>query len=82
MNEEDKAPPNSLPTWRECSLRISNEDYLKENCLSDDGDTLLPNELHRFIYEYDDSDEYKSAWFMHRLEKLIKFIKDENKIKG
>jgi hypothetical protein len=31
----------------------------------------LATALHRFIYEYDDADSYRSAWFLHRLELVL-----------
>lgn len=69
------APPNSLPTWEECSLRVSNSDYIAkrvaEGGYGAEDDALLATELHRFIHEYDDTDPYRSAWFMHRLELLV-----------
>jgi len=75
------APPNNLPDWNECSLRLENKEFLEENgfnkLISSDG-PLLPNPIHEFIYEYDDKDPYKSAWFLHRLENLINFVR-ENK---
>lgn len=77
MSREIKAPKNNLPDWSECSLRMDNLKYLKDNGLEDDdfySDDLLPNPIHEFIYEYDDSDPYRSEWFLHRLENLIKFV--------
>lgn len=72
------APPNSLPDWSECNRIIENHEFRERAKAGLEGqvlDTTLttpePTELHRFIYEYDDSDSYKSAWFMHRLEKLL-----------
>ena len=76
----DDAPTNNLPTYEECALRVSNAEYLKENDLENDDfyhDALLPNPIHEFIYEYDCADRYKSAWWMHRLEKLIEYVKSE-----
>ena len=73
------APPNSLPNWSECSLRVGNSKYLEER--KDSGgygpeyDSKTATELHRFIYEYDDADRYRSAWFMHRLERLIEEVR-------
>lgn len=52
-----KAPEHNLPKWSKCEIVI---------------DTTKETPLHRFIYEYDDSDGFKSDWFMHRLELLIK----------
>jgi hypothetical protein len=36
-----------------------------------DDDLPLATELHRFLHEYDDADPHRSAWFRHRLERLI-----------
>jgi hypothetical protein len=72
------APEHNLPDWTECSLRVDNAKYMKDNGLNDEGDSLLPNPIHEFIYEYDDADPYRSAWFMHRLEKLIEFVKSQS----
>lgn len=74
---EVEAPSNSLPSWSECNLRVGNSEWLKDNDIEADHDSLTANPLHEFIYEYDDSDAYKSAWFLHRLEKLIDFIRSE-----
>lgn len=69
------APANSLPTWGECQLRVSNSDYISkrvsEGGYGPEGDEKLATELHRFIYEYDDADPFRSAWFLHRLELLL-----------
>jgi hypothetical protein len=73
------APTNNLPDWNECNLRVKNEEYIKKeklNIYDFDEPYNMPNELHRFIYEYDDSDPFKSAWFLHRLERLINEIKE------
>lgn len=73
------APSNSLPTYDECALRVSNSNYLakrkSEGGYGPEADSLTATELHRFIHEYDDADPYRSAWFMHRLEKLIEEIR-------
>lgn len=74
---EVDAPSHSLPDWSECNLRVGNSEWLKDNDRKPEHDSLTANPLHEFIYEYDDSDAYKSAWFLHRLEKLIGFIKSE-----
>lgn len=71
----EAAPPNNLPAWDECSLRVENSDFIAKR-IADGGhgpdqDSELATELHRFIYEYDDEDPYRSAWFMHRLELVI-----------
>lgn len=52
------APANSLPNWAVCWKLVRNENE-------------LPTELHRFIYEYDDADAYRSGWFLHRLELVL-----------
>ncbi|MDP3859867.1 MAG: DUF3850 domain-containing protein [Stagnimonas sp.] len=71
-----EAPANSLPFWSECALRVHNSDFINKR-IAEGGhgaepDSLLATELHRFIYEYDDADPYRSAWFMHRLELVLK----------
>lgn len=73
----NSAPKNNLPKWKECALRVGNKTYIEENGLSYNCGSLLPNPIHEFIYEYDDVDPFKSEWFMHRLEKLIDFVKEE-----
>lgn len=75
----EPAPENSLPTWSECNQRVDNSNFIDER-IADGGfgfeeDGYYANELHRFIHEYDDADPYRSAWFLHRLEKLIEFVK-------
>lgn len=72
---DDAAPPNSLPSWQECQRIIKNQEFreraragLEVGVLDLPPTTPEPTEIHRFIYEYDDADRYKSAWFMHRLE--------------
>ncbi|MFA6271027.1 MAG: hypothetical protein WC657_07535 [Candidatus Paceibacterota bacterium] len=71
----EAAPPNSLPDWSECAIRVDNSDFIAkrvaEGGYGPDADTMLATELHRFIYEYDDADSYGSAWFLHRLELVI-----------
>ena len=71
----EPAPPNSLPSWSECALRVGNSDFIAkrvaEGGYGAEGDSILANALHRFIYEYDDADPYRSAWFLHRLEQVI-----------
>lgn len=75
----DAAPPNSLPDWDECAMRVANSDFIAKRVAEGghgpEHDSKLATELHRFIYEYDDADPYRSAWFLHRLEKLINEIK-------
>lgn len=72
----EPAPPNALPDWNECALRVANSGHIakriEEGGYGADPDTLLATELHRFIYEYDDADPVKSGWFLHRLELLLK----------
>jgi hypothetical protein len=77
----DPAPTNSLPDWKECRLRVENSEYIDQR-ISDGGfgyeeDGYYANEIHKFIHEYDDSDPHRSAWFLHRLEKLIEFVKED-----
>ena len=75
-------PINSLPSWQECEARVDNREYLegieaiKDGVLIDDfySETLLPDPIHEFIYEYDDTDPVRSAWFLHRLELLINYV--------
>ena len=75
----EQAPENSLPTWSECDLIIQNDDFRKRAEAGLEGQVLdtprttpVPTELHRFIHEYDDADPYRSAWFLHRLECVLK----------
>lgn len=69
------APPNNLPTWTECALRVANSDFIAKRIAEGghgpEADSKLATELHRFIYEYDDADPYRSAWFLHRLELVL-----------
>lgn len=69
------APPHNLPTWDECALRVRNSDYIAkrvaEGGYGPETDSMVANDLHRFIYEYDDADPFKSGWFMHRLERAL-----------
>jgi hypothetical protein len=69
----DPAPPHKLPTWHDCALLIHNSDFRKSgNAERLEGPiSPEPTELHRFIYEYDDADPYRSAWFLHRLELVL-----------
>lgn len=75
----EPAPPNSLPDWDECALRVANSEHVAKRVAGGgygaDDDVKLANELHRFIHEYDDADPYRSAWFMHRLERLIEWAR-------
>lgn len=83
MSEQqmEKAPPNSLPSWSECALRVSNADFIArrvaEGGSGPDGYSLLATQLHRLIYEYDDADPYRSAWFLHRLELVLDEAKSD-----
>lgn len=69
------APPNSLPPWDECRLRVANSDYIAERVASGgygaEPDSLTASALHRFIYEYDDANPIRSTWFLHRLEAVV-----------
>ena len=79
---QDSVPKNNLPDWNECRIRVENSEYVEkriaEGGFGFEADGLYANELHRFIHEYDCSEPYSSAWFMHRLEKLIEFIKSDS----
>jgi hypothetical protein len=70
------APPHGLPSWGESQLRVENSDFVAkrkaEGGYGEEPGGLYANDLHRFIYEYDDADPHKSAWFMHRLELALK----------
>lgn len=72
----EQAPPNSLPDWDECAMRVQNSDFLAkrvaEGGYGPEHDSKTASALHRFIYEYDDADPYRSAWFLHRLELVLK----------
>ena len=77
----EQAPENSLPTWSECNLIIENDEFRKRAEAGLEGQVLdtprttpEPTALHRFIHEYDDSDPYRSAWFLHRLECVLKEV--------
>jgi len=82
----EQAPKHNLPNWKECALRVGNQKYLADKGAIKDGkivddfyyDALLPEQIHAFIYEYDDSDEYKSSWFLHRLELLLNETKQQS----
>lgn len=78
----EPAPANNLPDWSECRQRVENSEYVEkriaEGGFGFEEDGHYANELHRFIYEYDDADRYRSAWFLHRLEKLIEFVKADS----
>lgn len=74
-DNREEAPPHNLPNWSECALRVENSDFIAkriaEGGYGAEPDSKLATELHRFIYDYDDADSYGSAWFLHRLEKLL-----------
>jgi hypothetical protein len=76
LDDREPAPPNSLPDWSECELRVENSNFIAkrvaEGGYSAESDSKLASALHRFIYEYDDADNYRSAWFMHHLELVLK----------
>jgi hypothetical protein len=76
----DDAPKNSLPSWEECSLRVANSKYVEQRVGGGyyDENVKYANQLHKVIYEYDDADPYRSAWFLHRLELLINEITSAN----
>lgn len=78
----DEAPPNSLPDWDECALRVANSNFIAkrvaEGGYGPEPDSKLATQLHRFIYEYDDADPYRSAWFLHRLELVLEEAKRES----
>lgn len=74
-SDAEPAPPNNLPDWEECALRVANSDFIAkrvaEGGYGAEHDTKLATELHRFVHEYDDADPIRSGWFMHRLERLL-----------
>jgi hypothetical protein len=85
LNCTEHAPANNLPTWNSCAIRIGNEDYLRsigamdaDDKIIDDffADSLQPNPIHRFIYEYDDPCPCKSSWFMRRLELALNYASE------
>lgn len=69
------APANSLPSHGECALRVGNSEHIDkrvaEGGYGNEYGVPVASELHKFIYEYDDADPYRSAWFLHRLERLL-----------
>lgn len=71
----EQAPPNSLPSWKECSLRVHNSDFIAKRVAQggygNEDNVKVASHLHRFIYEYDDANPYRSAWFLHRLELVL-----------
>jgi len=62
-------------------MRVANSDFIAkrvaEGGYGAEPDSKLANALHRFIYEYDDADPYRSAWFLHRLELVLEEAKLE-----
>ena len=79
MNEEETnqlpvAPKNNLPSWDRCRDMCTKvlDAEMKYVVISYD----VGNPIAGFIYEYDDANDYKSAWFMHRLERLIDYVRD------
>lgn len=56
-------------------MRVENSDYIAqriaEGGYGPEKDDKLASALHRFIYEYDDLDPVRSAWFLHRLELVL-----------
>lgn len=75
---DEQAPPHSLPDWSLCQLIIDNHEFrqraaegLEGQVLDTPPTTPMPTALRRFIYEYDDADPHRSAWFMHRLELVL-----------
>ena len=73
------APPNSLPTFDECVLRVENSNFLEKRVAGggygSEHDSKTASQLHRFIYEYDDADPVRSSWFLHRLELLLNEVR-------
>ncbi len=71
----EEAPPNSLPSYGECALRVGNSKFIDkrvaEGGYGNEYGVPVASELHKFIHEYDDADPYRSAWFLHRLERLL-----------
>lgn len=80
-DEKDYAPTNSLPDWDECALRVANSDFIAkrvaEGGYGAEPDSKLATQLHRFIYEYDDADPFRSSWFLHRLELLVNELRGQ-----
>jgi hypothetical protein len=70
--ETENKPKSTLPSWQECALRYENTEYLRQQGATDTEGSLVSDPLTEFIYEYDCSDDYKSAWWRHRLERMIK----------
>jgi hypothetical protein len=63
-------------------MRVANSVFLekrqKEGGYGPEHDSKVASELHRFIYEYDDADPYRSAWFLHRLERLLNEVRADS----
>lgn len=85
----EQAPLHDLPTWTECDLIIENHEFRQRAAAGLEGAVLdlpevmpAPTALHRFIHEYDDSDPYRSDWFMHRLELVVKEAQGNVQPKG
>ncbi|OZI26676.1 hypothetical protein CAL26_04970 [Bordetella genomosp. 9] len=56
-------------------MRVANSEFIAKR-VAEGGygaelDSKLASPLHAFIYEYDDEDAYRSAWFRHRLDLLL-----------
>jgi hypothetical protein len=64
-------------------MRVENSDFIAkrvaEGGYGPEPDSKLASELHRFIYEYDDADPYRSSWFMHRLDLVIKEARSQSR---
>ena len=86
MNEEKTnqlpvAPKSNLPSWgkyKSMCTEILYADGRYIDGISVDNVTNydIGNPIVGFIYEYDDLDDYKSAWFRYRLERLIDYVRD------
>ena len=78
LKRKEQAPDNNLPTWGECKLRVDNSEFIakrvNEGGHGNDDNSPQASALHRFIYEYDDANPYRSRWFLHRLEQVIEEI--------
>jgi len=78
----EPAPESSLPDWSECNRIIENHEFRQRAAAGLEGQvfdlpptTPEPSALHRFIYEYDDADSHRSAWFLYRLEQVINEVR-------
>lgn len=80
VEQQLAAPANSLPDWEECQLRVHNSNFIAkrvaEGGYGAEQDSKLATQLHRFIYEYDDAEPYRSAWFLHRLELVLNEVRE------